>query len=263
MPKKIDLTGQTINRLVVIREYGRAKNGDVLWLCRCLGKNGNDCGKEVVVSGYSLRSENSKSCGCLRREKTIDRSTKHGLYASHPRLMSSVREHIRTIRCCTIPEHKRYKHLMIPAKYLGRNGAVRFVQEVIRCYPEKADEYERNKNLELDKDISGVPVFAPCNIRFVTCEENQSCKRNTLKMNGIPLAKICREEGIFSTSLEYKKIARVWRERGEIHPLLWDARKQNLEKEERLLEIVKLKVRRAELMIEAVKKLTTSKPDTP
>ena len=35
MPKKIDLTGVRFGRLVVIREYGRAKNGAVLWVCRC------------------------------------------------------------------------------------------------------------------------------------------------------------------------------------------------------------------------------------
>ena len=93
----------------------------------------------------------------------------------------------------------------------------------------------------------------------MTREENQSYRRNTRKMNGIPLAKICREEGIFSTSLEYKKIARVWRERDEIHPILWNARKQSLEKEERLLEMTKLKIRHAELMIAAYKELLASK----
>ena len=49
----------------------------------------------------------------------------------------------------------------------------------------------------------------------------------------------------------------------KIHPLLWNARKQNLEKEERLLEMMKLKIRHAELMIEGIKKLTTLKSDTP
>ena len=77
MPKKIDLTGQTFGRLIVIREYGRAKNGAVLWLCRCLGKNGNDCGKEVIVSTNDLRRGHTKSCGCLSRERT----TTHGLLA--------------------------------------------------------------------------------------------------------------------------------------------------------------------------------------
>lgn len=259
MPKKLDLTGQTLNRLVVIREYGLSKSGAVTWLCRCLGRQGDDCGNEVVATSGALKFGSVKSCGCLRLDRTREVCTKHGLCANHERLIRSVRQHIRYIRCDTIPEHKKYKHLRIPAKYLGDNGAVRFVQEVIRRYPEKADEYERNKNLELDKDISGVPVFAPCNIRFVTREENQSYRRNTRKMNGIPLSKICREEGIFSTSLEYKKIARVWRERCEIHPLLWDARKQNLEKEERLLEITKLKIRHAELLISAYKEILASK----
>ena len=257
MPKKIDLTGRTFNRLVVIRECGRNKNGAVLWLCKC------SCGNEVVATSGDLNFGTVKSCGCLRLDRCREVCIKHGLSASHKRLMSSVRVHIRFIRCDTIPEHKNYKHMMIPAKYLGNSGYIRFVQEVIRRYPEKADEYERNKNLDLDKDQSGVPVFAPWNIRFVTREENQSYRLNTRKMNGIPLSKICREEGIFSTSLEYKKIARVWRERGEIHPILWNARKQSLEKEERLLKEMKLEVRRAELMLEGIKKLTTSKSYTP
>ena len=49
MPKKIDLTGQPFGRLVVIREAGRDKHGNVLWLCRCLGKNGDDCGLKRVI----------------------------------------------------------------------------------------------------------------------------------------------------------------------------------------------------------------------
>lgn len=250
--RKIDLTGQRFGRLVVIRECGRDKYGQVLWLCRC------DCGNELVVRGYSLRIEETQSCGCLNRE----RSTKHGLRASHPRLMRSVRNHIKDIRCCTRPCHKNYKHLLIPAKYLGADGVARFVQEVIRRDPVKAEEYERNKNLELDKDISGEPVFAPWSIRFVTREVNKEHRHNTRKINGIPLTKICREEGIFTNSPEYSRIAMMWGTRGVIHPLLWNSRKQNLEKEERLLEITKLKCKRAELLIEGIKKLTTLKPDT-
>ena len=264
MPKKTDLTGQPFGRLIVIREYGRDKWGKVLWLCRCLGKNGDDCGKEVVATSSDLNSGAVKSCGCLRLDRRREVCTKHGLCASHPRLMLSVRVHIRFIRCCTEPDHKNYKHLMIPAKYLGSNGAVRFVQEVIRRYPEKADEYERNKNLELDKDISGVPVFAPWNIRFVTHEDNNSHRRNTLKIVGTPLTKVCLEEGISTRangrkSPEYDCISKMWREDQKIHPILWNARKQNLEREERLLEKTKLEVRRAEVMISAYKELLASK----
>ena len=63
MPKKIDLTGQRFGRLVVIRESGRTKGGQAMWLCRC------DCGAETVIRGSSLRSGHTQSCGCLRDEK--------------------------------------------------------------------------------------------------------------------------------------------------------------------------------------------------
>lgn len=38
------------------------------WLCRC------ECGKELIINGHALRSGNSKSCGCVRKEKLIQRN---------------------------------------------------------------------------------------------------------------------------------------------------------------------------------------------
>lgn len=61
--KRIDLTNRRFGRLTVIGFAGMAKNGNALWKCQC------DCGKEVVADGYLLRKGNTKSCGCLRRER--------------------------------------------------------------------------------------------------------------------------------------------------------------------------------------------------
>ena len=55
---KIDLTGSRFGRLIAIRNEGLA------WLCRC------DCGNEKWVSGAYLRSGMTKSCGCLRCDRT-------------------------------------------------------------------------------------------------------------------------------------------------------------------------------------------------
>ena len=62
-----DETGNKYGRLTVIKEYGRDKNGSVLWLCKC------ECGNEVVVRCDSLINGNTKSCGCLKRERASDR----------------------------------------------------------------------------------------------------------------------------------------------------------------------------------------------
>lgn len=57
----IDLTGQTFNRLTVIRRVEN-KGRNTMWLCKC------SCGNETVVSAGNLKTGNTKSCGCLNRE---------------------------------------------------------------------------------------------------------------------------------------------------------------------------------------------------
>lgn len=54
---KIDLTGKIFGKLTVLREAGRDKYGNVLWLCKC------ECGVEKVINGHSLRSGHTKACG--------------------------------------------------------------------------------------------------------------------------------------------------------------------------------------------------------
>ena len=58
----IDMIGKRFGKLLVLSEAGRDKHRNILWLCRC------DCGKEKIISGSSLRSGLTKSCGCLARQ---------------------------------------------------------------------------------------------------------------------------------------------------------------------------------------------------
>lgn len=69
-----DLTGQQFSRLTVIRFAGRSSRSLVLWECQC------DCGeKALIVSSYSLTSGEKRSCGCLGRDVTRQRSVIHGM----------------------------------------------------------------------------------------------------------------------------------------------------------------------------------------
>lgn len=58
--RAIDLTGRRYGKLTVIRRVPNPVPGTA-WYCRC------DCGSTVVVAGKNLRTGNTKSCGCLRR----------------------------------------------------------------------------------------------------------------------------------------------------------------------------------------------------
>lgn len=59
MPKFIDLTGKTFGHLTVLENLGKLNGAkEYSWRCQC------DCGQETIVKGISLRSGNTKSCGC-------------------------------------------------------------------------------------------------------------------------------------------------------------------------------------------------------
>lgn len=70
-----DMTGKTIGRLTVISRYlgERPDNStSAFWNCKCL------CGNHTIVSGTQLRTERTKSCGCLVIEGAKKRFLKHG-----------------------------------------------------------------------------------------------------------------------------------------------------------------------------------------
>ena len=86
MPKKIDMTGWIMSehgvpdsKLTVIKEVEPhitiSGNKIVQYLCLC------QCGNTIIVKGQALRTGNTKSCGCLKKEivtkKNLNNSSVH------------------------------------------------------------------------------------------------------------------------------------------------------------------------------------------
>lgn len=65
-----DISGMRFGRLTVLSLAG-IKHG-ARYNCVC------DCGNEVVVRSYSLLSGETKSCGCLQHQKTVENGEKLG-----------------------------------------------------------------------------------------------------------------------------------------------------------------------------------------
>lgn len=64
---RINLVGQRFGRLKVVEKVSTVK-GQIRWKCKC------DCGNYTEAFASHLRSGNVRSCGCLARELTADRS---------------------------------------------------------------------------------------------------------------------------------------------------------------------------------------------
>jgi hypothetical protein len=71
MKKLIVLSGEKYGRLSVVKEVPTSTK-ERRFECHC------DCGKIGVFDLAKMRSGNSKSCGCYRRESAVVRATKHG-----------------------------------------------------------------------------------------------------------------------------------------------------------------------------------------
>lgn len=95
-----DLTGRVFERLTVVRFVGRGKFNRDMWECVCV------CGNKRVVTGLSLRTENTKSCGCYQKDAARKAKTTHG--SSYDRTYLSWSHMINRCLCVTCAGYANY-----------------------------------------------------------------------------------------------------------------------------------------------------------
>jgi hypothetical protein len=97
----LNLIGQKFGRLIVIQRMNNDKHKKTQWLCKC------NCGKETIIIGSHLKSENTRGCGCLKKEMITQRSTIHG-HAKSNKKSYIYKTWIHMIQRCTNPNDKKY-----------------------------------------------------------------------------------------------------------------------------------------------------------
>ena len=231
MPKKIDMAGRPIGRLLVIEECGRASNGEALWRCRC------ECGKEIVVLGSSLRNEHTTSCGCYQRERLVEAHTTHGMCKTH---LYSVWKAMLRRAGATKGADEQTKRL-----YQDRGITVCDEWLVFENFRDWALSHGYSDDLEIDR-IDNDKGYCPENCRWVTPKENMNNRRNTIRLeDGTPLAMFCSKVGIQTCengnpTKQYNRIQIAYRKRHKAHPELIEAANRTILEMRQCLELIRL-----------------------
>ena len=195
--KKPLIKGQKFGRLTVIsfhheKEYisknGKKQKGK-WYVCKC------DCGKEVVISKWQLKSGKTKSCGCYQKEIASKINTKHG--KTHTRIYKiwfGMKKRCFNFSC---KSYHRYGGRGITVCNEWKNDFMNFYNWAM------ANGYK--DNLTIDR-INNNGNYEPNNCRFVTLLEQARNRRNTkfITYNG---GTFCMKDLAKKLGLNYKLVA--------------------------------------------------------
>ena len=196
MPKLIDLTGQTFNRLTVIHRVKNNKHGKACWECKC------KCGTVTIVPTGAIKSGRTKSCGCLKDELLIKRNVTHGMaYSLEYGIWAAI------IKRCTNPRTQNFKH------YGGRGIAVcnEWRNDFMAFYNHVGRRPSAKYSIDRIKNDGN---YEPGNVRWTTqdVQTNNSRKNHNITIYGwtLSLSNWARFVGLKRTTLSNRINIRNW-----------------------------------------------------
>jgi hypothetical protein len=198
MGQLVNLLGGQFGRLTVVEKTNkRGSSGAVFWKCLC------ECGKTKDVSSSCLRTEQTKSCGCLFLDMAAAKGKakhKHGMTNT-----STYRSWGGMKQRCYNPNNKKYHRygaLGITVCDEWFNSFQKFLDDMGEC----------PKGMSIDRiDVSN--GYYKENCRWATQKEQQNNRSNnviiTVGESPMTMSEYCSKHGLNSDKVQ-QRLKRGW-----------------------------------------------------
>lgn len=152
------IIGEKYKRLEIVSIYGLNKRKAPIVTCKC------ECGKTVNVLYYSLRSGNTKSCGCFRSQYVSNKNHRHGLrHSNFYAIWSAMKNR------CSNKNDKSYKYYGGSGVHLLWESFYDFYTDMYDSYIEHCNEYGKD-NTSIDR-VDPQGHYCKNNCRWATWKE--------------------------------------------------------------------------------------------